>query len=56
MRRLVLIDVPQAIEFATNPEAPGLLHRDLANVASWFGRLGLDVDVEATFVELLALA
>ena len=54
--RLVLIDVPQAVEFTTNAEAPDLLHRDLANVAAWFGRRGLTVDVEATFAELLALA
>ncbi len=54
--RLVIIDVPQAVEFVTNAEAPDLLHRDLANVAAWFTRQGLDVDVEATFAELLALA
>jgi RIO kinase 1 len=54
--RLVIIDVPQAVEFATNPEAPDLLHRDLENVAAWFTRRGLDVDLEATFAELLARA
>ena len=54
--RLVVIDMPQAVEFATNADAPDLLHRDLANVATWFGARGLRVDVEATFVELLTLA
>lgn len=54
--RLVVIDVPQAVEFATNPDAPDLLHRDLENVAAWFSRRGAPVDVEKTFVELLALA
>lgn len=54
--RLVLIDLPQAVEFATNPHATELLHRDVENVADWFGRNGVEVDVEATFAELLALA
>jgi len=54
--RLVLIDLPQAVEFTTNTDAPELLHRDLANVAAWFGPRGVAVDVEAVFAELLALA
>ena len=52
----MLIDMPQSVEFVTNADAPDLLHRDLVNVAAWFGARGLRVDVEATFVELLALA
>lgn len=54
--RLVLIDLPQAVEFTTNTDAPELLHRDLANVAAWFGPRGVVVDVESVFAELLALA
>ena len=54
--RLVLIDLPQAVEFVTNPHATELLHRDVENVAAWFERNGVAVDVEATFAELLALA
>jgi RIO kinase 1 len=54
--RLVLIDLPQAVEFTTNTDAYDLLHRDVANVGAWFGRHGLAVDVEATYAELLALA
>ncbi|MGH2402516.1 MAG: RIO1 family regulatory kinase/ATPase [Candidatus Limnocylindria bacterium] len=54
--RPVIIDLPQAVEFTTNAEAPELLHRDLANVAGWFGRRGLPVDVEAVFGEMIALA
>ena len=54
--RLVIIDLPQAVEFTTNAEAPELLHRDLRNVAAWFERRGQAVDVEATFAELIALA
>ncbi len=54
--RLVVIDLPQAVEFTTNTDAYELLHRDLANVAEWFTRHGADVDVEAVYAELLALA
>jgi len=54
--RLVLIDLPQAVEFTTNTDAPELLHRDLANVAAWFGPRGVAVDVESVFAELLGLA
>lgn len=55
-RRVVLIDLPQAVEFTTNADAPDLLRRDLANVAAWFERRGEPIDVDATFAELLALA
>ena len=54
--RLVLIDLPQAVEFTTNTDAYDLLHRDLANVGEWFNRHGAEVDVEAVYAELLALA
>lgn len=54
--RPVIIDFPQAVEFATNADAPELLHRDLANVAGWFARRGLSVDVEAVFAEMIGLA
>ena len=54
--RLVMIDLPQAVEFTTNADAYDLLHRDVANVGAWFGRNGLSIDVEATYAELLAFA
>jgi len=54
--RLVVIDLPQAVEFVTNSDAYELLHRDLANVGEWFGRHGVPVDVEGLYAELLALA
>lgn len=54
--RLVVIDLPQAVEFTTNTDAYELLHRDVANVGAWFLRRGVDVDVEAVYAELLALA
>ena len=55
-KRLVVIDLPQAVEFTTNADAYDLLHRDLANVGAWFGRRGVPVDVEALYAELVALA
>ena len=54
--RLVIIDLPQAVEFISNADAPDLLHRDLTNVAAWFERRGVAVDVEAVFAELIGLA
>jgi RIO kinase 1 len=54
--RLVVIDLPQAVEFTTNTDAYELLHRDVANVGDWFTRHGLAVDVEVAYAELLALA
>jgi len=54
--RLVVIDLPQAVEFTTNADAPELLHRDLVNVTAWFDRRGLTVDVERLFGELIGLA
>ena len=53
--RLVLIDLPQAVEFTTNTDAWDLLHRDVANVGDWFTRHGLPVDVEEVYVDLLTL-
>ena len=54
--RLVIIDLPQAVEFTTNPDAFELLQRDVANVADWFGRRGVPVNREALYAELVALA
>jgi RIO kinase 1 len=54
--RLVVIDLPQAVEFTTNTDANELLHRDVANVGEWFTRRGVAVDVEGLYAELLALS
>ena len=54
--RLVLIDLPQAVEFTTNADAFELLHRDLRNVGDWFERRGVPLDVEALYAELVSLA
>jgi RIO kinase 1 len=51
--RIFVIDFPQAIDAASNVDAPALLRRDLANVGLWFGRRGVSVDLEAVFAELV---
>ncbi|HEX5040674.1 MAG TPA: RIO1 family regulatory kinase/ATPase, partial [Candidatus Limnocylindria bacterium] len=53
---LVIIDLPQAVEFTTNTDAFDLLHRDVANVGEWFLRRGLEIDVEAVYAELVSIA
>ena len=54
--RLVVIDLPQAVEFTTNTDAFDLLHRDLANVGDWFGKRGMVLDIESIYAELVAVA
>jgi RIO kinase 1 len=54
--RLVVIDLPQAVEFTTNTDAFDLLHRDVANVGDWFNRRGIAVDIEAVYAEFVTLA
>ncbi len=51
--RLVAIDFPQAVDATTNPSAPELLHRDLENVAAWFGRRGAPIDVARLYADLV---
>jgi RIO kinase 1 len=53
---LVLIDLPQAVEFTTNTDAFELLHRDVSNVGDWFARQGVSLDAEAVYAELVSLA
>ena len=53
--RVVVIDFPQAVDVIVNPAAPGLLHRDVVNVATWFGRRGVRIDAERVFGQLLAV-
>jgi RIO kinase 1 len=54
--RLVVIDLPQAVDLVVNPSGPDLLLRDCHNVCTWFNQRGLDVDEHALFGELLAAA
>lgn len=54
--QLWFIDFPQAIDIAANPQGLNLLHRDIANVATWFSRRGHPMDTEEVFAGLLAAA
>lgn len=40
--RLVMIDVPQAVDLVGNPQGFDYLRRDCANVAPWFARHGVN--------------
>jgi RIO kinase 1 len=52
--RLVVIDLPQAVDVAANPQGLDFLHRDVANVCRWFARHGIDHDPDDVFAELLS--
>jgi RIO kinase 1 len=54
--RLVMIDLPQVVDLAANPNGPEFLRRDCENVCRWFVRRGLDVDLENLFGDLMAEA
>lgn len=54
--RLVVIDLPQAVDVVANPTGLDFLMRDCRNVCTWFQARGLDVDEHALFAELLASA
>ncbi|HEU4547037.1 MAG TPA: RIO1 family regulatory kinase/ATPase [Microlunatus sp.] len=54
--RLVIIDLPQAVDIVGNPAGMDFLMRDCHNVCTWFNARGLDVDEHALFGELLAVA
>jgi RIO kinase 1 len=54
--RLVIIDLPQAVDIVANPTGMDFLMRDCHNVCSWFVARGLDVDEHDLFAELLASA
>jgi RIO kinase 1 len=51
--RVVLIDFPQAVEIAVNPQGLEYLHRDVHNVSRWFARRGVEHDPEEVFAHLL---
>ena len=54
--RLVLIDLPQAVDLVGNPTGMDFLMRDCTNVCTWFRARGLEVDEHDLFGELLAHA
>ncbi|WP_127472688.1 serine protein kinase RIO [Microbacterium sulfonylureivorans] len=52
--RVVVIDLPQIVDLAANPNGLDFLHRDVVNVCTWFERRGVDADAERLFAELVA--
>ena len=54
--RLVIIDVPQLVDLAANPNAVDFLHRDCSNMAQWFTSKGRPVDVDELLADVLGHA
>jgi len=54
--RLVIIDVPQLVDLAANPNAYEFLHRDCTNMATWFSSKGHQVDAEELFGDVIGHA
>jgi RIO kinase 1 len=55
--RLVMIDLPQIVDIASNPHGPEYLRRDCENVCAWFVRRGLEtVELELLYGDLMAEA
>jgi len=51
--RLVLIDLPQAIDLVGNPHGFEFLRRDCVNVCTWFEARGIHADVDDLYNTLL---
>jgi len=54
--RLVIIDLPQAVDIVGNQSGMDFLTRDCTNVCAWFRAKGLEVDEHELYGELLAHA
>ncbi len=54
--RLMVIDLPQVIDLAANPQAMEFLQRDCRHVCRWFASRGLDVDADELFADAVAQA
>ncbi len=54
--RVVLIDLPQAVDLVGNPQGFEFLRRDCANICSWFLASGVPVDPLELAGELTAVA
>ena len=57
--RVVVIDLPQAVDIVANPTGMDFLMRDCRNVCTWFAARGLDprlADEHALFADLVASA
>ncbi len=51
--RVWIIDLPQIVDVAGNPQGPEYLYRDVANVVSWFSARGLALDAGQLAGDLL---
>jgi RIO kinase 1 len=51
--RVVIIDLPQAVDPIAHPEGLALLQRDVVNVSTWFTRRGVPSDPDVLFHDLL---
>lgn len=54
--RLVIIDLPQVVDIAANPNGMELLARDCRTVCSWFTARGLARDPDVLLAELISYA
>lgn len=54
--RLVVIDVPQAVELVVHPQAHDWLLRDCINLCDWFNRRGLHEDPQEWLAEAVSAA
>lgn len=52
--RVVVIDLPQIVDIAANPNGFDFLHRDVVNISAWFSRRGAQIDPEEVFGDLVA--
>jgi RIO kinase 1 len=54
--RIVIIDIPQAVDIIANPAGMEFLARDCRNVCTWFTARGLPVDADTLLGELAGYA
>jgi RIO kinase 1 len=54
--RVRVIDLPQIVDVAANPQGADLLHRDCVNICDWFARHRVACDAEELFAQLLGEA
>jgi RIO kinase 1 len=54
--RVIVIDLPQLVDIAANPNGATLLQRDCHNVCDWFRRRGVVADEDELFADLIGEA
>lgn len=54
--RVVVIDLPQLVDIAANPNGPAMLQRDCHNVCEWFRRQGVEAEEDELFADLIGEA